>query len=57
MLDIKLVRENPEFVIEKLQLRNEDISVINKIQEVDTKRLEIIWKADSLKELRNKVSS
>lgn len=57
MLDIKLVRENPEFVIEKLQLRNEDISVINKIQEVDTKRLEIIRKADSLKELRNKVSS
>jgi len=57
MLDIKLVRENPQYVIDKLKLRNEDISVITKIQEIDSKRLEIIRKAESLKELRNKVSA
>jgi seryl-tRNA synthetase len=56
MLDIKLIRENPEYVKEKLQLRNEDTSVILKIQEVDSKRLEIIKKAEALKEIRNKVS-
>ena len=56
MLDIKLIRENPDFVKEKLQLRNEDAAVILKIQEIDSKRLEIIKKAESLKEIRNKVS-
>ena len=56
MLDIKLVRENPAQVIEKLKRRNEDTEVISRIQEVDSRRLEIIRKADSLKELRNKVS-
>jgi seryl-tRNA synthetase len=56
MLDIKLIRENPEYIKEKLQLRNEDTSIILKIQEIDTKRLEIIKKAEALKEIRNKVS-
>ena len=56
MLDIKLIRENPEYVKEKLQLRNEDTAVILKIQEIDSKRLGIIKKAETLKEIRNKVS-
>ncbi len=56
MLDIKLIRENAEYVIEKLQLRNEDPSAINKIQDADSRRLDVIQKADALKELRNKVS-
>jgi len=56
MLDIKLIRENPEYIKEKLRLRNEDTAVILKIQEVDSKRLEVIKKAETLKELRNKVS-
>ena len=56
MLDIKLIRENSEFVKEKLSLRNEDPSVIAKVQSADAKRLEVIKKSDVLKELRNKVS-
>ena len=32
MLDIKLIRENPEFVKEKLKLRNEETPVIKQIQ-------------------------
>jgi len=56
MLDIKLIRENPAQVIEKLKRRNEDTEVISRIQETDSRRLEVIRKADSLKELRNKVS-
>jgi len=56
MLDIKLIRDNPEYVIEKLKLRNEETSSIEKIQELDKARLDIIFKADTLKEMRNKVS-
>ncbi|MCE1164906.1 MAG: serine--tRNA ligase [Bacteroidetes bacterium] len=56
MLDIKQIRENPSLVIEKLKLRNEDTAVIGKIQEADMRRLEVIKKADTLKELRNRVS-
>ena len=56
MLDIKLIREYPGFVREKLKLRNEDDSVILKVLEIDKRRLEIIQKAEGLKEIRNKVS-
>ena len=57
MLDIKLIRENPDFVIEKLKLRNEDTGIIEKIQEIDKKRLQVVQKAEALKEMRNKVSN
>jgi len=56
MLDIKLIRENPALVKEKLVLRNEDTSSVDKIVALDKNRLELILKTDTLKELRNKVS-
>ncbi len=56
MLDIKLIRENPASVKEKLILRNEDTSSVDKIVALDKNRLELILKTDTLKELRNKVS-
>lgn len=56
MLDIKLIREKPDFVREKLKLRGEDDKVIIRILGIDKKRREIIKKDESLKELRNKVS-
>lgn len=56
MLDIKLIRDNPEFVKNKLQLRNESPDVIDKIQELDRIRLELIRKSEALKELKNSVS-
>jgi len=56
MLDIKLIRENPALVKEKLILRNEDTSSVDKIVTLDRSRLELILKTDTLKELRNKVS-
>lgn len=56
MLDIKIIRENPEYVKEKLALRNENPDVIKTVQETDSRRLEIIQKAETLKNLRNKVS-
>ncbi|MEO8664264.1 MAG: serine--tRNA ligase [Ignavibacteria bacterium] len=56
MLDIKLIRDNPQFVKDKLALRNEDATVIDKILELDKSRLELIHKSETLKEMRNKVS-
>ncbi|MDQ3020733.1 MAG: serine--tRNA ligase [Bacteroidota bacterium] len=56
MLDIKLIRETPDLVKEKLKLRNEEITGVDKILELDKNRLDIIHKADRLKETRNTVS-
>lgn len=56
MLDIRLIRENPDFVIEKLKQRNEDTKVISDILETEKERLELIKKTETLKEMRNKVS-
>jgi len=56
MLDIKLIRENPALVKEKLILRNEDTTSVDKIVTLDKSRLELILKTDTLKELRNRVS-
>jgi len=56
MLDIKLIREKPDFISEKLKLRNEDDKIILRILGIDKKRREVIKKDESLKELRNKVS-
>ncbi|MDQ3193518.1 MAG: serine--tRNA ligase [Bacteroidota bacterium] len=56
MLDIKLIRENPQFVKDKLALRNEDITVIDKLLDMDRNRLELIQKSEGLKEIKNRVS-
>ena len=56
MLDIKLIRETPDLVRESLRLRGEDDAPIDRITKLDGERLEIIHKAEGLKELRNKVS-
>ena len=56
MLDIKLIREKPDFIREKLKLRGEDDTIILRMLDIDKKRREIIKEDESLKELRNKVS-
>lgn len=56
MLDIKLIRENPDLVREKLKLRGEDEAPVHRVMKLDEERLVIIQKAEKLKELRNKVS-
>ncbi len=56
MIDIRLIRETPDAVKEKLKLRNEDISVITDIQNADSERLALIQETEKLKEIRNKAS-
>ncbi len=57
MLDIKLIRENPEKIKEKLSFKEVDCSKeIDRIMELDGKRRELISKTENLKAEQNKVS-
>lgn len=55
MLDIKLIRSNPEKVKEALEKRKEKIN-LDEILKLDQKRRELLLEADALKEKRNTVS-
>ncbi len=55
MLDIKLIRENPEWVKERLKLRGEDYP-IDEILSLDKKRRELIQKVESLRHERKEKS-
>lgn len=55
MLDIKLIRSNPEKVKEALEKRKEKIN-LDEILELDQRRREVLLEADALKEKRNTVS-
>lgn len=55
MLDIKLVRANPEIVKEAMQKRGTDIS-LDEFLELDAKRRDILYKTEQLKNKRNVVS-
>ncbi len=57
MLDIKIIRENPEKVKEALKTRNADYdNYIDEILEIDEKRRKISTETDALKAEQNKVS-
>jgi seryl-tRNA synthetase len=56
MLDIKLIRENPEIVKEGLLNKN-SANVVDDILKLDEERRALILKSDELKAQRNQVSS
>jgi seryl-tRNA synthetase len=56
MLDIKLIRENPDLMREKLAARNMQTDYIDKILAYDMTRREIIGEVEQLKGRRNVVS-
>jgi seryl-tRNA synthetase len=56
MLDINLIRENPDVVRAALKLRQMDTEVVSRILEIDQQRRSLLTKADSLKSERNTVS-
>jgi len=55
MLDIKVIRENPDKINELLKRRNNELS-INEVIEIDKQRREIQIKADNLRAERKKLS-
>ena len=57
MLDIRLIRENPDEIIARLAAKGRDAKEdIAKILELDRERRSLIQKTDELKARQNKVS-
>jgi seryl-tRNA synthetase len=56
MLDINLVRENPEVVRAALQLRNMDGAIVDQLQSLDLERRTLLARVEALKAERNAVS-
>ena len=56
MLDIKVIRENPEKVNELLKRRNPELS-IDSVLEIDDKRRKIQFQADELRQKRKNMSN
>ncbi|MBT3320924.1 MAG: serine--tRNA ligase [Anaerolineae bacterium] len=56
MLDIRLIRENPDMVREALKKRQSDDAVVDTLAALDEKRREILSKVEKLKAERNTVS-
>lgn len=57
MIDIKLIRENPELVKEKLDLRNHYSHLVDNILKLDQERRDCIQEVELLKNIRNTVSA
>ncbi|MEM6821839.1 MAG: serine--tRNA ligase [Verrucomicrobiota bacterium] len=56
MLDIRLIREKPDWVKERLKLRGEDPSSIDHVLDIDAERRKIIADVEQLKSERNSIS-
>jgi seryl-tRNA synthetase len=56
MLDIELIREQPEVVREGIRKRNDDPSIVDELIEVDERRRSLLQEVESLRALRNRVS-
>jgi len=55
MIDIKLIRNNPEVIKDNIKKRNLDLD-LDKFLEIDKEKLDLIVKVDELRAIRNKVS-
>ncbi|NPV87451.1 MAG: serine--tRNA ligase [Anaerolineae bacterium] len=56
MLDINLIRENPELVRQSLRLRHMETDPVDTVLELDTSRRELLTRVEALKAERNAVS-
>ncbi len=56
MLDINLIRENPELVREALRKRQSDPAPVDRVLELDQRRRALIQETETLKAERNRVS-
>lgn len=56
MLDIKLIREQPQLIREALEKRHQDQSVIDQVLAMDIERRKLLTETETLKSERNTVS-
>ncbi len=56
MLDINLIRNQPELVKEGLRKRGEDPSIVDEVRELDAERRKLLHQVEQLRAERNRVS-
>ena len=56
MLELRFVREHMELVRKKCALRHFDLTQLDRFAEIDSRRLEVLARAEALKNQRNTVS-
>ena len=56
MIDIKLIREDVEGVIARLNTRGKDFSYLREVKELDERRRNILTEVEKLKAERNEKS-
>ena len=56
MLDIELIRKEPDIVREALRKRNDDPAIVDEIFDLDVRRREILQDVEALRAERNRVS-
>lgn len=56
MLDIKLIREQPDFVKERVRARGDDPTVIDEVLRLDARRRELLFEVEQLKAAKNAAS-
>src|SRR5262245_66663209 len=56
MLDIKLIREQPDFVKQGIRRRSDDPAIVDQILGLDARRRELLTQVENLKATRNAVS-
>ncbi len=56
MLNIKLVRDNPELVSEALKKRGEDTSSLDKILDIENRRRDLLKDVEEMRQKRNSIS-
>src|SRR5689334_1179698 len=57
MLDLKLIRENPDLLRESQRRRGEDVDVVDRLLAVDTRNRALKTEAEALRAERNRVSA
>jgi seryl-tRNA synthetase len=55
MLDIKIIRSNPDLVKDNIKKRNLTLD-LDKFLEIDSEKLDLLVKVDELRAIKNKVS-
>ncbi len=56
MLNIRLIRENPELVAEALKKRGEDASSLDKILDIENRRRDLLKDVEEMRQKRNSLS-
>jgi seryl-tRNA synthetase len=55
MLDIKIIRQNPELIKDNIKKRNLTLD-LDEFLKIDSEKLDLILKVDELRAIKNKVS-